>query len=107
NIIATIVAIPSYGVKPTDRSVFGCWETPAGNPRAMRAWFYPGDNFGQEFAYPKMKSIEIAKRTNTPVPTVLVETEVADVAVLKTAPLVIVDPAGNEEPLVVVAQNAS
>src|SRR6266576_3281975 len=79
HVIATILAIPNYRLKPTDKSVFGFWETPAGNPRAMRAWFYPGDNFGQEFAYPKMKSIEIAKRTNTPVPTVLVETEVADV----------------------------
>src|SRR6266404_9559437 len=83
-IIATILAIPNYRLKPTGKSVFGFWETPAGNPRAMRAWFYPGDNFGQEFAYPKMKSIEIAKRTNTPVPTVLVESEVVDVAVLKT-----------------------
>src|SRR5258708_24527717 len=59
-IIATILAIPNYRLKPTGKSDFRFWETPAGNPRAMRAWFYPGDNFGQEFAYPKMTSIEIA-----------------------------------------------
>ena len=58
HIIATILAIPNYRLKPTGKSVFRFWETPAGNPKAMRAWFYPGDNFGQEFAYPKMKSIE-------------------------------------------------
>jgi hypothetical protein len=105
HIIATILAIPNYRLKPTGKSVFRFWETPLGNPKAMRAWFYPGDNFGQEFAYPKMKSIEIARATKTSVPTVLVEQEVVDIDVLKTAPLVIVDETGEEKPLVVVAQN--
>src|ERR1044071_1634353 len=82
-IIATILAIPNYRLQPTDKSVFRFWETPAGNPKAMRAWFYPGDNFGQEFAYPKMKAIEIAKVTRTPVPTVVVEKEVVDIDTLK------------------------
>jgi len=72
----------------------------------MRAWFYPGDNFGQEFAYPKMKSIEIARVTKTVVPTILVETEVVDEVVLKTAPVVIVDETGSEKALVIVAQNS-
>jgi hypothetical protein len=106
HIIATILAIPNYRLKPTGTSVFGFWETPAGNPRAMRAWFYPGDNFGQEFAYPKMKSIEIAKITRTPVPTVLVEKEVVEIETLKTAPLVIVTEQGEEKPVVLIAQNA-
>src|SRR5689334_5472652 len=106
-VIATILAIPNYRLKPTDKSVFGFWETPAGNPRAMRAWFYPGDNFGQEFAYPKMKAIEIAKVTRTPVPTVDVEKEVADIETLKTAPVVIVTEKGEEKPLVLMAQNTA
>jgi len=105
HIIATILAIPNYRLKPTGKSVFGFWETPAGNPRAMRAWFYPGDNFGQEFAYPKMKSIEIAKITRTAVPTILVETEAVDIDVLKTAPIVIVTEKAEEKPLVLTAQN--
>src|SRR4051812_3128597 len=104
-VIATILAIPNYRLKPTGKSVFQFWETPAGNPKAMRAWFYPGDNFGQEFVYPKMKSIEIAKITRTVVPAVVVETEVADVAVLKTAPVVLVTEQGEEKPLVLMAQN--
>jgi len=105
HIIATILAIPNYRLRPTGKSVFGFWETPAGNPRAMRAWFYPGDNFGQEFAYPKMKSIEIAKITRTAVPTILVETEAVDIDVLKTAPIVIVTEKAEEKPLVLTAQN--
>jgi len=106
HVIATILAIPNYRLKPTGKSVFQFWETPAGSPRAMRAWFYPGDNFGQEFVYPKTKSIEIARVTHTPVPTILVEKEVVDVAELQAAPVVIVDETGSEKALVVVAQNA-
>jgi hypothetical protein len=105
HVIATILAIPNYRLKPTGKSVFQFWETPAGNPKAMRAWFYPGDNFGQEFAYPKMRSIEIAKITHTPVPTILVEKEVVDVEELKAAPVVIVTEQGEEKPLVLTAQN--
>jgi len=52
-IIDTVLAIPNYRLEPTGDSRFAFWETPAGNAKAMRAWFYPGDNFGQEFPYPK------------------------------------------------------
>jgi hypothetical protein len=52
-IIDTILAIPNYRLQPTGKSQFMFWETPAGNAKALRAWFYPGDNFGQEFRYPK------------------------------------------------------
>jgi hypothetical protein len=33
-----ILAIPNYRLKPTGASTFQFWETPAGQPRAMRAW---------------------------------------------------------------------
>jgi hypothetical protein len=52
-IIDTILAIPNYRLQPTGDSRFAFWETPPGSARALRAWFYPGDNFGQEFPYPK------------------------------------------------------
>jgi hypothetical protein len=97
-VITTILAIPNYRLQPTGKSVFQFWETPAGEPKAMRAWFYPGDNFGQEFAYPKVKSIEIAKVAKAPVPAVVVETE----AELKTAPVVVVDEKGEEKPVEIV-----
>lgn len=53
HIINTVMAIPNERLQPTGDSRFSFWETPPGNVRAMRAWFYPGDNFGQEFRYPK------------------------------------------------------
>jgi len=66
----TILAIPNYRLQPTGKTEFQWWETPAGQPKALRAWFYPGDNFGQEFAYPKSTAIQIAQSTNEVVPSV-------------------------------------
>ena len=53
HIISTVLAIPNYRLQPTGNSRFAFWETPPGSAKALRAWFYPGDNFGQEFPYPK------------------------------------------------------
>jgi len=49
----TIIAIPDYRLQPTGRSQFRFYETPSGYVKALKAWYYPGDNFGQEFTYPK------------------------------------------------------
>jgi hypothetical protein len=45
----SVLAVPNYRLEPTGKSQFAFWETPAGVPKAVRAWFYPGDNYGQEF----------------------------------------------------------
>ncbi|HTA45104.1 MAG TPA: hypothetical protein VK789_21805 [Bryobacteraceae bacterium] len=46
---ATVLAVPAYRVQPTGKTVLTYWETPEGQPKALRDWFWPGDNFGQEF----------------------------------------------------------
>ena len=86
NVITTILAVPNYRLQPTGKTVLGYWEVPAGQPPALRAWFYPGDNFGQEFAYPKEKAAQIAAFVKVPVPAITVETSAPED--LKTAPLV-------------------
>jgi hypothetical protein len=88
----TILAIPNYRLQPTGNTEFQWWETPAGQPRAMRAWFYPGDNFGQEFAYPKSEAVAIAATNTSNVPTTYAATE----AELATARVGTVDKAGTE-----------
>jgi hypothetical protein len=88
----TVLAIPNYRLQPTGKTEFQWWETPAGQPKALRAWFYPGDNFGQEFAYPKSEAVAIAKTTTDNVPTTYAENE-ADLA---TARVGTVDRAGTE-----------
>jgi len=64
----TILAIPNYRLQPTGHTRFAFWETPAGVPKAVRAWFYPGDNFGQEFPYPKKLVAQLASAAPVPIP---------------------------------------
>src|SRR5262245_22662881 len=68
HIYATILAIPNYRLQVTGKTVITFVERPAGEPQAIKAWFYPGDNFGQEFVYSKRRAAEFAKQTNPPVP---------------------------------------
>src|SRR5205085_12645491 len=106
-IYATILAIPNYRLKATDKTVITFRERPAGQPEALRAWFYPGRNWGEEFVYPKAKAIQLAKATNVPVLFTAVEIplEVAEpiksadvpiVAELKRAPIMAIRPTGEE-----------
>src|SRR5579864_7879755 len=84
----TILAIPNYRLEPTGKTVFTFWETPPGQPKALRAWFYPGDNFGQEFAYPKSAAAQIAAVTHQSVPTTeaIQAAELPKAEVTQTAP---------------------
>jgi outer membrane biosynthesis protein TonB len=75
HIYETILAIPNQRLQPTGDSRFAFWETPPGVPKAVRAWFYPGDNFGQEFKYPKKLIAELASAVPTPIPVAYHEPE--------------------------------
>lgn len=82
-VLTTILAIPNWRLKPTGKTVYTFWEMPPGEPKALRAWFYPGDNFGQEFAYPKTTAVAIAAVSHAEVPT----TEAVKPAEMATAPI--------------------
>lgn len=75
HVYTTILAIPNYRLQPADKTVLTFYEMPNGQPEALHAWFYPGDNYGQEFAYPKHRAMEIAQVTHQSVPTTSSETE--------------------------------
>jgi hypothetical protein len=66
-IFATILAIPNYRLEPTGETVLRFTERPKTRPEALRAWFYPGDNFGQEFVYPKSRAVKLAEEAKAPV----------------------------------------
>jgi hypothetical protein len=106
-VYATILAIPNYRLKVTGKTVITFRERPAGEPEAVRAWFYPGKNWGEEFVYPKAIAIEIAKSTGTAVLFTPAElpVEVAEpikpadevvVAQLRTVPVQAFQPTGEE-----------
>jgi hypothetical protein len=62
-----VLAIPAYRLEPTDKTVVTFEERAQGAPQAIAAWFYPGDNSGVEFVYPKVNPAGLtAKATATP-----------------------------------------
>jgi len=67
HLYATVIAIPDYRMKPTGKTVLTFEERVTGSPEAIRAWFYPGNNFGDQFVYPKTRAVELAKANNEPV----------------------------------------
>jgi hypothetical protein len=68
-------------------------ERAAGEPQAIRAWFYPGELWGQEFVYPKTKAVELAKAVNLPVAYIPDEVA-ASIAAPPTGPAVQAGPVG-------------
>jgi len=95
-LITTIIAIPNYRLEPTAETVIKFHERPGDSPEALRAWFYPGDESGQEFAYPKTRAIQLAQASNEIVPAEAFEpTE----STIKTVPLVAITPEKKEESL--------
>ncbi len=107
HLLATILAIPDYRLQPTGKTVIKFSERPAGTPEAIRAWFYPGDNYGREFVYPKSKATELAKQTGQPVLSMPNETaenitkpaksaKEPSVVAMKQAPLKAINPGGDE-----------
>lgn len=91
-LLTTVLAIPNYRLQPTGETKFTFWETVAGEPKPLRSWFYPGDNFGQEFAYPKSKASVIARTAGESVPTTYSTSETD----LATARVGAVNPQGVE-----------
>lgn len=63
----TVLAIPNYRLAPTGDTVVKFAERPIDAPVAIRAWFYPGDNYGQEFVYPKARAMHLAEENKQPV----------------------------------------
>jgi hypothetical protein len=100
-IITTILAINNYRLQPTGDTVMKFSETPGDAPEALRAWFFPGDNFGQEFVYPKARAIQLAQTTKGFVPAVSAD---YDDNSIKTTPIVAETPDQKEVELGTVIQ---
>jgi hypothetical protein len=66
HLIGTVMAFNDYHVQPSGHTQFTFWETPPGTARAMRDWFYPGDNYGQQFRYPKHLTVLESAQATTP-----------------------------------------
>ncbi len=102
HIIATILAINNYRLQSTGDTVMKFSERPGDSPEALRAWFYPGDNFGQEFVYPKVRAIQLAQVAKVVVPAVAADD--LDDNAMRTIPIVAVTPDQKEVEVATVIQ---
>ena len=50
-VLATIMTIPNTRFETPDDSLFEFDERPGDSPQALKVWFYPGNNTGEEFIY--------------------------------------------------------
>jgi hypothetical protein len=110
HVYATILAIPNRRLHAPENTIMNFTERAAGSPVAIKAWFHPGERYGQEFVYPKARAIELAKQVNEPVPSMPAEMtqNIAPpasgeggeaVAALQKAPLTAEQPTGEEVPV--------
>src|SRR5277367_3696133 len=67
HLYGTFLTVPDYRLKPTGKTIISFDERPAGDPEAVKAWFYPGENYGHYFVYPKARAVALAKVNNQPV----------------------------------------
>jgi hypothetical protein len=66
-LLTTALTVPDYRMHPTGQPVIKFEERASSRPEALRAWFYPGDNFGHEFVYSESHARDLARRTGHPV----------------------------------------
>jgi hypothetical protein len=58
----------AHRVTPTSKTILTFYETSAGQPQAVREWFWPGDLDGQQFLYPHQRAGELSKSSHQKVP---------------------------------------
>jgi hypothetical protein len=63
-----VMTIPDYRLNATSKTVMYLGERPAGSPPAIKSWFYPGENMGERFVYPKARAQVLAAEAKQPVP---------------------------------------
>ena len=58
SLVTTLLAIPAYIFETPDKPIVHFEERPSGAPEAIHSWFYPGENTGWEFVYPKGQTLQ-------------------------------------------------
>jgi hypothetical protein len=94
-LVTRVLAIPDYRIQPRGRTAIHFEERPSGQPEAIHSWFYPGDDFGQEFVYPKTRATQLAKQTSRPVLS-MSNAQASDPAQITQAAVKAMSPSGEE-----------
>jgi hypothetical protein len=56
HLITTVKGISDSRIQVSDKPFLQFEERPSGQPEALKAWFYPGEDSGVEFVYPDQKN---------------------------------------------------
>jgi hypothetical protein len=91
------LTISAQRPQPSDDAELRFIETPAGQPAAVKTWWYPGNTIGREFIYPKSQALRLAKATNSNVLTT--QAQNVDDEQMKTADLAYATPSGKDSAL--------
>ena len=83
--------------RPSDDAELRFLETPAGQPAAVKTWWYPGNTIGREFIYPKSQARRLAAATHQTVLTTQAENVTNEQ--MSTADLAYVSESGQETAL--------
>ncbi len=94
HVFTLVVAMPNFRLKSTDKTVMTFRERPAGEPEALKAWFYPGREWGEQFVYDKDKAIQLSKETNEIVLLTPITQAAAPIETLTAATVEAVNPNG-------------
>ncbi len=70
HLYGTIMAIPKYRSRQSEKTVMTFSAKGTGGPKAIRTWFYPGSTRGVEFVYPEMqpRAVDLARLAPKPSP---------------------------------------
>jgi len=63
HLVTTQMAIPDYRVRTPEKASVTFEERRSSSPEAVHSWWYPGDNYGWEFIYPKAQQLQVAANT--------------------------------------------
>jgi hypothetical protein len=107
HLYGTFMTVPDYHLQPSGKTIINFDERAAGDPEAVKSWFYPGDSYGHDFVYSRAKAAALAKANNQPVASMPDELagkttrpaksmNDSSVTALKKTPLKVQRPAGEE-----------
>jgi hypothetical protein len=107
HLYGTFLTVPDYHQQPSGKTIITFEERAEGDPQAVKAWFYPGDNYGHDLVYPKAKAAALARANRQPVASMPDELagkttsptksmSESSVSALKTTPLKAQKPTGEE-----------
>jgi hypothetical protein len=66
---AMVFAVRDYRLNAPEHTLITFEERAGDSPRAIKEWFYPGDHWGEQFVYPKARTVALAQTAPSAPPT--------------------------------------